>query len=337
MVATGQTPKTYGLRVRTHPAGMIVTALNKMSHSRVQELSWEGELVQTTQFFKDNSVSAANRSAVEDLLAILGTPALTAAQEPPGSRIWKDVPAAEVATFLSRLRFPPEAARAGGAELVQFIRQQSLKDDKELTDWTVVLVGSSSAAVEDRPRIAGRETGLVSRSAEDQTDTTWLARKANILNPADEAWDFREAVFDAAWFAAVSGKPDLADDREWLAASIGNNAEEVALLLTRRWQETNPPKLRSPEKGQTTRPYGRVLRVLRPRTRGLLLIYPLVPPEEVPGGDGAPPRSTQLDSRGDPVMGVVLSFPSSETVLGVEYRVNRVWDAVIADDSAYEE
>lgn len=335
MVATGQTPKTYGLRVRTHPAGMIVTALNKMSHSRVQELSWAGVLVQTTQFFKDSAVSASNLAAVEGFSASLRAP--TMAQPVPGSRVWKDVPATSVSGLLSKLRFPPEAARAGGAELVQFIRKQAEKPDAELTLWTVVLVGSGSAATKDWRKIAASETGLVSRSAEDQTETTWLARKANIQNPADEAWDFRDATFDAAWYQAVVDKPDLKDDREWLAGCVGKDAEEVALLLTRRWQEANPPKLRSPEKGQTSRPYGRVLRVLRPRHRGLLLIYPLVPPEEVSEGEGRPTRTTGLKRDGDPITGVALSFPASESVLGVEYRVNRVWDAMIRDDDSYDE
>lgn len=338
MVATGQTPKTYGLRVRTHPAGMIVTALNKMSHSRVQELSWAGVLVQTTQFLKDAATSAANLAAVEGLITALGTSrGVPGSQEPLGSRIWKGVPAAEVAGFLSRLRFPPEAARAGGDELVRFIRQQAGKPDKELIEWTVVLVSSGNAAAEFRREIGGRETGLLSRTAEDQTETTWLARKANIQNPADEALDFRGETFDAAWLAEIVGKPDLANDREWLASQLGKDAAEVALQLTLRWQQASPPKLRPPEKGKTTRPYGRVIRVLRPRSRGLLLIYPLVPPEEVAGANGAPPRKTGLLRDGTPITGVVLSFPASETVLGVEYRVNRVWDAMIKDDESYDE
>jgi hypothetical protein len=337
MVATGQTPKTYGLRVRTHPAGMIVTALNKMSHSRVQELSWEGKLVQTTQFFKDPAVTASNLSTTEFFLGGLGEPAV---EECPGPRVWKDVPAAQVATFLSKLRFPAESASAGGKELAHFIHKQAEKPDKELTHWTVVFVGSSSAAAQDRRKIAGCDTGLVSRSAEDQTDTAWLARKANIQNPADEAWDFRRVPFDAAWFSAVADKPDLVDDREWLADLVGDDAEKVALLLTKRWQESRlgkSGKLRSAKNGQTTRPYGRVLRALRPRMRGLLLIYPLIPPEEAGACEISPIHKTGLDRHGDPVVGVALSFPASDTVLGVEYRVNRVWDNIIQDDAAYDE
>src|SRR5436190_3830158 len=68
MVAAGLTPEKYGLRVRTHPGGMIVTALNKMSHSQKQELSWAGVLVQTTQLPKDDARLNANLNATEALL-----------------------------------------------------------------------------------------------------------------------------------------------------------------------------------------------------------------------------------------------------------------------------
>jgi len=44
MVEMRRTPVDYGLRVRTHPGGMIVTALNKMSHGTRQKCSWEGVL-----------------------------------------------------------------------------------------------------------------------------------------------------------------------------------------------------------------------------------------------------------------------------------------------------
>ena len=94
--------------------------------------------------------------------------------------------------------------------------------------------------------------------------------------------------------------------------------------------------MRPPEKGETTRPYGRVLRVLRPRSRGLLLLYPLAQIERIAGREGRADQATGLDPAGDPILGVALSFPASETVLGVEYRVNRVWDAVTQEDDAYD-
>jgi hypothetical protein len=336
MVATEQTPETYGLRVRTHPAGMIVTALNKMSHSRVQQLSWEGVLVQTTQFYKDPAATASNLDAVEHLLAVLGTP--VSPQEASGSRVWKGVAAAEVAIFVSRLRFPPEAARASGADLAKFIRQQASKIDKELTNWTVVLIGSSNASAEHRRMIAGETTGFASRSAADADEKTWWPGNANIQNPEDESRDFFGEIFDEPWFQAVARKSDLLADREWLAGQIGEDAGNVALELTKRWQGTVPPKLRAPKSGETTRPYGRVLRLLRPRERGLLLIYPLVAPAKTTGLNGTPSKDTGIAPTHPPtpVIGIALSFPASETVVGVEYRVNSVWDDMMKDDADYE-
>jgi hypothetical protein len=336
MVATGQTPERYGLRVRTHPAGMIVTALNKMSHSRTQELSWEGVLVQTQQFFKASEVTQANLAAAIALVGELGVPLVNRGMDAPGTKLWAKVKADVVADFISRLRFPPEAARAGGAELSLFIRKQAHKPDPELTDWTVALVGNAQATLTDQRKIGSYDIGLISRSPAQQDEKTWSATKANILNPRDEGWDFADEPFSAEWLAAIIAKPDLAEDGEWLAGQIGRYADEVALDLTLRWQKTTPPKLRPPDKGVTTRPNGRVLRVLRPRSRGLLLLYPLAQIEKIAGRDGRPDQPTGLDSQGGPVLGVALSFPASETVLGVEYRVNRVWDAVAQEDDAYD-
>jgi len=98
-------------------------------------------------------------------------------------------------------------------------------------------------------------------------------------------------------------------------ASVGTHAEKVALGLTQRWQQTNPPKLRPPKDGASAaRANGRVLRLLRRKTHGLLLIYPLLPPEQV----GA-------DTSGPPIIGLALSFPTSDSAESIEYVVNRVW------------
>ena len=336
MVATGQTPERYGLRVRTHPAGMIVTALNKMSHSRIQELSWEGVLVQTTQFFKAPGAMRANLVAATQLVGLLGAPAAGRGQNSPGTMLWSDVKPDSVATFISSIRFPPEAARASGAELASFIRNQASKPDPELTGWTVALIGNMQAATAEQRTIAGRQIGLIGRTPAAQDEITWSTTKANILNPRDESWDFQKETFTEEWLDSVASKPDLWEDLDWLREQIGRDAAEVALDLTVRWQKATPFKIRPPEKGTTTRPNGRVVRVLRPRSRGLLLIYPLAQMGMIPAREGHPEESTGLDPLGDPVIGVALSFPSSQTVLGVQYRVNRVWDAIAREDEEYD-
>lgn len=330
MVAAGLTPENYGLRVRTHPDGMVVTALNKMSHGRTLELSWAGVLAQTTHLPKDAARISANLKATEQFLTADG---MTESGQSDGGR-WNNVPAASVARYVEALQFPPASARASGERLAAFIRKQAAKQSPELVSWTVVLVSSSQSS--DRRKIAGRNVRLVTRTPETQTSETLGLRKANILNPGDEASDF-DATFDQAWFEAVSHKRELADDVDWLHEQVGRPADKLALDLTLRWQGTNPPKLRRPSAGTSQRPNGRVLRILRRQQNGLLLIYPLSPPENVSPGEDGPSQPTGLTADGPPIIGVALSFPVSATTLGIEYRVNRIWGAEMEDDARYED
>jgi hypothetical protein len=332
MVAAGLTPANYGLRVRTHPDGMTVTALNKMSHGRTLELSWAGVLAQTTQLPKDTKQIEANLKATEKLLRNLRAAPASAGRE---TRVWNDVPAAAVADFVEALQFPAASARASGEQLSAFIRKQVSKTPSELSLWTIALVSNAQATYGRHRHVGGLAVGLIERTPEAQTSTSFLLKKANILSPSDEGRDF-VGTFDEDWCEAVSDKRELADDVYWLRQQIGRASLEVALDLTRHWQQVEPPKIRRQGDGDTKRPNGRVLRVLRRPQNALLLIYPLLPPTKVVL-ESAVEEPTGLDPDGLPIIGVALSFPTSATTLGVEYRVNRVWGAEMEEDLGYED
>lgn len=331
MVNAGLTPEKYGLRVRTHPAGMIVTALNKMSHARTLELSWAGVLSQTTQLPKDSARIAANVLATESLVLRLGAPDDGSGRT---TRLWRGVNAELVAQYVESLQYPPAAARASGEQLAAFIRKQALKQPAELCDWTIALVSNANASVKWPWSLAGVNIGMIERSPESQTKDAIGLKKANILNPADEGSDFANRTFDADWFHAIIGKMELDDDRDWLSSQIDQQALQVGLNLTRRWQATEPPKIRKPPSGEPVRPNGRVLRVLRKQSDALLIIYPVVPPAKLTL-DGGSIEPTGLDPSGPPLIGIALSFPASETTSGVEYRVNKVWGSEIKEDDEY--
>jgi len=339
MVAAGLTPEKYGLRVRTHPAGMIVTALNKMSHGATRQLSWEGTLVQTTDMPKQAPMIAANLAATEKLVTSLGVADSGNVRE---TQLWHGVTSDKVAAFIASLRFPPLSAGASGEQLAAFIRKQDTKIPAELVDWTVALVSNAQEKAREY-KLAGFAVGLLERNPESQTDTTYRLNKSNILSPTDESRDFTGIEFTRKWYDAVHSKPDLVDDRDWLEEQISRQrkAETVALDLTNRWLEAG--KLRKPKSGRYERPNGRVLRVLRPREQGLLLIYPLQPPEEIKQHADTKVRKgrhhefTGLNSDGAPIIGVALSFPCSNTALGCEYRVNRVWQTEIEEDASYDD
>lgn len=117
-----------------------------------------------------------------------------------------------------------------------------------------------------------------------------------------------------------------------------SQADEVALALTGRWQLGDTPKIRKPlNGGPPARANGHVLRALRRPQHGLLLIYPVMPPEAVVLDENRLPEPTGLDPAGPPIIAVALSFPTSDTTVPVEYRVNKVWETEIAEDDAYED
>jgi hypothetical protein len=92
----------------------------------------------------------------------------------------------------------------------------------------------------------------------------------------------------------------------------GETLEQAAVRLT---------SLRKPpgDEKKGTRINGETARHLRPRSHGLLLIYPVIPTDH---------RWPEHE----PFMGLAFSFPSSHTARAVDYKVNKVWQATFHDE-----
>lgn len=335
MVRAGLTPERYGLRVRTHPGGMIITATNKMCHSQRLELSWAGVLVQTTQLPKDARI-AVNAAVTEHFLSALSAKPQKA--DRGDSFLWRDVSAEAVANYIRETRFPVESTRASGEELSRFILKQASQG--ELTNWTVALISNSTASGSARRKFAGHEIGLVNRSPANQRADDYALRNANILNPSDESIDLSHFIFDEALARQIVAKPVLQRDRQFLLDQATRttplNLREVALALTLERAEADPANA-GPAK-ELDRPHGKVVRDLRPKTHGLLLIYPLKQPEKVGAvKKGGVEESTGLDPFGPPVIGLAFSFPESESAARVEYQVNKRWITALQDEDVYDD
>jgi hypothetical protein len=321
MVAANLEPVQYGLRVRTHPDGMIITALNKMCHSEELTLSWSGLLVQTTHVPIDIMRVSKNLEATHRLLGGLGAPV---SNRENMTRCWKDVDAFTVASYLEDLAFPKESTRATGKQVADFIRKQATKEAPELTSWTVALISSQTA---DRPaQIGGYNVGLVKRrppAGMVVTKDSYPLRNANILSPEHQALDLKDMPFTQNSVEEAAASAVIAADVEELGDGGWSNLAELALAITHRRIENG--RLHGDVKTNKVA-NGRVVRELRPKKCGLLLVYPLAPLSDV-----------GLSSDGPPIIGIALSFPASDTVDGVEYRVNRVWDSEMQEDAAYED
>ena len=334
MVKSGLTPENYGLRVRTHPGGLMITALNKMGWNQLVEFCCAGTLIQTAHLPKDIRIQR-NAARTEDFIKVLSTPS----QRLDGrALIWQQVPGENVAEFLIDMEYPIHSMNIDCCDISSFIRK--LNQQGELVSWTVVLLSNSQIKDPDLREFATHRIGLLRRNPASQTTNDYSLRKANILSPRDESIDLSYLILTQGLADEISKKTGLtSEERAWLLNEAVTSPppclHNIALELTnRRIGESN---ITPSPTVQATIPSGVVTRELRPKTNGLLLIYPLMQPDkvnklEMNGVIVSPDEETGLDPFGPPVIGLALSFPTSESATRVEYQVTKRWNKTLVDD-----
>jgi Z1 domain len=244
MAALGKDPSAFGLRVRSHPAGLIITAANKMKSGTPMSVSYAGAITETIQFEKDSI--ASNLAATERLVRKLGVPSRAETAKPVE---WQDVGAADVLSFLRDFSTHPNATKARGPLLVRYIEAQLSLG--ELTAWTVVLINKKPDTTIDeqdaRPRshqFGDIVVALSDRALEFEGSRGFTAKR--IVDPSHERIGLDEGAISAALDAT---------QEQWRQDS------------SRYKDKTTPP----------SRPSGQALRDARSPRNGLLLMYPMLP------------------------------------------------------------
>ena len=189
MADVGGSPEDFGLRVKSHPDGLLVTAPAKMRHGERMQLSFSDSISETIVFHTELDVITVNAELVERFASQLNH-AAGHDRRPSGTVVWSDVDAADVLSFLESFRTHERAKKAQTHLLARYIRSSITKG--ELVSWTVALV--SNNASEEKRQIAGHEIGLIRR--EKQPDEAYRIRR--LVSPRDEAVDLTGAQYDQA-------------------------------------------------------------------------------------------------------------------------------------------
>lgn len=322
MATQGSTPENYGLGVRSHSEGMIVTALNKMCHARTLELSFAGELKQTAHFSTSLETRKRNVDTLESFLSGLGQPVIHRSRERTLAWLW-EMPAQYLCEHLLQgFSIHPQCFTVDRKRVTDFIRRQNQQG--ELTTWTVALVNNSQAKDKDCRPLAGLRVGLTERAGEIK-DSTYSTTKANIQSPSHQAFDLSVLPFDEALLTQLIVKKtrngqtlfdaeEIRLMREFMCA--GQSLAEVAWEISKK-------RARISGKPEPENPHGRIIRELRPASRGLLLIYALTPPQHIPTDE-------------PPYLGLALSFPTSHTVQPISVEANKRLIEEL-QDNAYED
>ncbi len=139
MAAYNSTPSQYGLRVRTHPNNLLITAVNKMRDGTVMDVSYANSIVETVIFPQEENVLKNNLEVIDQFIYNLGPKFTT-----NGNKIlWRDIPSQQILQLLDEYIVHIDSRKAAPKPLKKYIEKQMGKG--ELKSWTIALVNKKNA------------------------------------------------------------------------------------------------------------------------------------------------------------------------------------------------
>lgn len=283
-----KTPKEFGLKVRTHPGVLKITAANKFRYKKIMYLSYSGELEQTYQFKIDKGRFKKIFDAIIDLISALGK-TLSAPLNDFNKKqkfIWQgENNFNAITSFLLKYKIGEEVIDTN--KIVDYINAQTKKGN--LVNWTVALINNSTAKPEDEYSF----TGIA--------DKVGLTDRTNISSDPN---DYEVAKYN------------ITDHRHEL---IDLSSTEVSEAKT----QTEADYKEEGKKDAPEMPSRKRIKWRRASKNGLLLIYPLNQNCQRIIDDTTDPKTIERKLISDvPVIGIAISFPEIENDEKIEYAVN---------------
>ncbi len=144
MESLRMTPRDFGLKVRSDPDTLLITARNKMREAK--EILWDvglaGELIETTKLVARQDALDSNWSAVLSLIERMNAHSVPAQDSPGEQVLWRGVPREYVLSFLKTFRTHPANVVAQAEPITSYCTNP---DVPNMEVWDVVLASSSLA------------------------------------------------------------------------------------------------------------------------------------------------------------------------------------------------
>lgn len=286
MFLLNKTPGEFGLKVRTHPGVLKITAANKFRYGKTMYLSYSGQLEQTYQFTIDNNIFRNNFDAAIKFISALGKPLNNTLNtyNPTQKILWQGMDNYRTVTsFL--WRYKSDEAVIDTNKIADYILAQAGKGN--LVNWTVALINSSTADNEYFFPEISLKIGLIERTNTSADLTKYSIAKSNITDHRHEMIDLTEQEIE--------------------------NAREQTIADYLKMNKTEIPDIPSRKR----------IKWRRNSKNGLLLIYPLNPNCQHVINDRTEARKTVRKEIGNvPIIGIAISFPEIEGDEKIEYAVN---------------
>lgn len=192
MEAVNATPQEFGLKVRSHPDTLVVTARNKMGsgEKRVVEIGLANQFAETSVLLRDQENLEGNRRAAKHLAEKLGAKgwAPKDGEAISGGRLVKSAPASHVIEFLRAFRNHPQSSPLTESEPV--VRHIEDRLQTELAEWDIffpgLTTGSEKSLVDES---LGIRIICQRRAAGDRSDdhTLYITNKNRVSSRGVEA------------------------------------------------------------------------------------------------------------------------------------------------------
>ncbi|KAB8287257.1 Z1 domain-containing protein [Bifidobacterium avesanii] len=175
------TPDQYGLRVRTHPDALEITARNKMGAGesfKPAKVSLDGAFVETVAFNRDEMSRRSNTADAEKLLSELGKHGCRPVEHDYGrGLLFRDVPSDTVRQFVRNYDNCDRSPKTTPTSIVSHI---SRLDDYGYSSWDVY-VASGKSPIQFQVGNEHVQRELRSPSP-DTTDTVFMARNSRLAS-----------------------------------------------------------------------------------------------------------------------------------------------------------
>ena len=175
MEASNATPEDFGLKVRSHPDTLIVTARNKMGTGAqiVVSIGLAGRLIETHTLRRDAESLEINRNAARRLSQRLrqrGFP-IEAAKRDSFGFLLRGVPVAPILDFLTEFRNHEGALLTNGEPVRRYIEE---RQDDELAEWDVLFASVGERDGNRTDESLGRTIRCQRRTAGEKSDARTL-------------------------------------------------------------------------------------------------------------------------------------------------------------------
>lgn len=203
MAMLGVTPQEYGLRVRTHPGGLRITASNKMRNTQTAKVTFSGHLVETEKFYRGSPKNERNLEILSQWIAKIESKGTECQKSAPGY-LWRNVKTADILDLLENLSVHNRCSKAGRPAVRKYIESEFEKGS--LKNWTAAVVSVSAG---EKVSIAGHSVGTAWRT-NISSDSKMIRLPGNhLITPQHEAADLDALQYQKAM--ELTGQRDSND------------------------------------------------------------------------------------------------------------------------------